>query len=75
MTTERLKEYGVLSEAVGFICPYQDFYGGRPIKRKVKEVEEVEAEEGAEESDEASDQGAPAYGHLLFLSPLISFVF
>ena len=42
VTTERLKEYGFLSDAVGDICPYQDFYGERPIKRKAKEVEELE---------------------------------
>ena len=61
VTTERLKEYGFLSDAVGDICSYQDFYGGRPIKRKAKAVEEVEIEE--EESDEADDLGAPDYGY------------
>ena len=63
-----MKEYGFLSEAVGSICPYYDFYGGRPIKRKAKKVEEVEVEEEEEEdySDDATDQGAPDYGHILF---------
>ena len=63
VTTERLIEYGFLSEAVGNICPYQDFYGGRPIKRKTRVMEEPEAEE-EEESDEDMDQGAPDYGYL-----------
>ena len=49
---------------MGSICSYQDFYGGRPIKRKAKEVEEIEVEE-EEESDGAMDQGAPDYGYLL----------
>ena len=67
VTTERLKEYGFLSDAVGDICPYQDFYGGRPIKRKAKEVEETVIEDEEEEdSDNAEDQGAPDYGFLLF---------
>ena len=65
VTTDRLKEYGFLSDAVGSICSYQDFYGGRPIKRKAKEVEEIEVEEEEGESDEAMDQGAPDYGYLL----------
>ena len=70
VTTERLIEYGFLSEAVGNICPYQDFYGGRPIKRKHKVVDEPEAEE-EEASDEDIDQGAPDYGYLSFLYMLI----
>ena len=70
VTTERLKEYGFLSNAVGDICPYQDFYGGRPIKRKAKEVEEHISEEevGSEDSD---GYGAPSPGICaLFLSLL-----
>ena len=68
MTTERLKEYGFLSEAVGFICPHQDFYGGRRIKRKAKEMEEPEAEEEAEVgSDDSDSRGAPDIGNSLLV--------
>ena len=65
VTTERLKEYGFLSEAVGNICSFQDFYGGRPIKRKAIEVEGPAFEDEETPYDEASDdQGAPDYGGL-----------
>lgn len=37
--------------------------GGRPIKRKAKEVEEIEVEDEGEDSDEAENQGAPDYGY------------
>ena len=68
VTTERLKEYGFLSEAVGSICPHQDFYGGRPIKRKAKEMEEPEAEEEAEVgSDDSDSRGAPDIGNSLLV--------
>ena len=53
-------EYGFLSESVGNICSYQEFYGGRPIKRKAKVVEEPEPEEEVD-SEEDMDQGAPEY--------------
>ena len=71
VTTERLKEYGFLSDAVGDICLYQDFYGGRPIRRKAKEVEEIVIEDEEEEdSDIAEDQGAPDFGNFSFLHML-----
>ena len=50
---------------MGEICPYQDFYGGRPIKRKTKEVEEVEVPEEEEDSSDNSE-GAPHYGYSSF---------
>ena len=62
VTTERLKEYGFLSEAVGDICPYYDFYGGRPIKRKAKEIEEVEVQ-GEEGDSSSSSDGTPYHGY------------
>lgn len=72
MTTERLKEYGFLSEAVGFICPYQDFYGGRPIKRKTKEAEDLEVqEEEEEESEDSEDQGAPDRGNIFSCTAMV----
>ena len=49
---------------MGELCPYQDFYGGRPIKRKAKEVEEIVAEEEEEDSEDAEDHGAPDDGYL-----------
>ena len=45
---------------MGNICSYQEFYGGRPIKRKAKVVEEPEPEEEVD-SEEDMDQGAPEY--------------
>ena len=69
MTTERLKEYGFLSKAVGSICAHQDFYGGRPLKRKTREAEELEAEEDIEEGSEDSDpEGAPGPGSICLFS-------
>ena len=76
VTTDRLKEYGFLSEAVGTICPFQDFYGGRPIKRKAPEVEEPASEDGEIPYDEASnDQGAPDDGSHASFSNFVSPLF
>ena len=67
VTTDRLKEYGFLSEAVGSICPFQEFYGGRPIKRKAKEIEEPVSEDVENPYDETlDDQGGPDYGSYIF---------
>ena len=48
---------------MGSICPYQDFYGGRPVKRKAKEDKEPASEDEVESSTGGSgSQGAPDYG-------------
>ena len=56
VTTERLKEYGFLSEAVGSICSFQDFYAGRPIKRKTRKAEDVTPQSGETETEDFEDR-------------------
>lgn len=64
VTTDRLKQYGFLSQAVGEICPYQDFYGGRPIKKKATDIEEPVSDDEVHfgDDEDSDDQGAPNHG-------------
>ena len=61
ITTERLIKYGFLSQEVGSLCPFQEFYAGRPLKKKTisRKGKGVVKESESDSDDESSSEGAP----------------